>query len=105
MDRGPGGRNQEPVSSYSSIGDDYRSLACSRLPENAYRADAKLRYSDFALTPDSCPSGPWLLPPGMRCPYCHFDHDRVMDSRASEDGYVIRRRRECLHCKRRYTTY
>jgi transcriptional repressor NrdR len=41
----------------------------------------------------------------MRCPYCHFDHDRVMDSRASEDGYVIRRRRECLHCKRRYTTY
>ena len=28
-----------------------------------------------------------------------------MDSRASEDGYVIRRRRECLHCKRRYTTY
>jgi transcriptional repressor NrdR len=41
----------------------------------------------------------------MRCPYCHCDHDRVMDSRASEDGYVIRRRRECLHCKRRYTTY
>ena len=41
----------------------------------------------------------------MRCPFCHHDHDRVMDSRASEDGYVIRRRRECLHCKRRYTTY
>src|SRR4051812_16986131 len=41
----------------------------------------------------------------MRCPYCHFDQDRVMDSRASEDGYVIRRRRECLHCKRRFTTY
>jgi len=41
----------------------------------------------------------------MRCPHCHFDQDRVMDSRASEDGYVIRRRRECLHCKRRYTTY
>jgi transcriptional repressor NrdR len=41
----------------------------------------------------------------MRCPFCHFDQDRVMDSRASEDGYVIRRRRECLHCKRRYTSY
>jgi transcriptional repressor NrdR len=41
----------------------------------------------------------------MRCPYCQFDHDRVMDSRASEDGSVIRRRRECLHCKRRFTTY
>src|SRR5262245_28906659 len=41
----------------------------------------------------------------MRCPHCHFDQDRVMDSRASEDGYVIRRRRECLHCKRRYTTF
>ena len=41
----------------------------------------------------------------MRCPYCHHDHDRVMDSRESDDGYVIRRRRECLHCKRRYTTY
>jgi len=41
----------------------------------------------------------------MRCPFCHHDHDRVMDSRASEDGYVIRRRRECLNCKRRYTTY
>ena len=41
----------------------------------------------------------------MRCPYCRFDHDRVCDSRASEDGSVIRRRRECLHCKRRFTTY
>jgi transcriptional repressor NrdR len=41
----------------------------------------------------------------VRCPFCQYDHDRVMDSRASEDGYVIRRRRECLHCKRRFTTY
>jgi transcriptional repressor NrdR len=41
----------------------------------------------------------------MRCPFCHTDQDRVMDSRAGEDGYVIRRRRECLNCKRRYTTY
>lgn len=41
----------------------------------------------------------------MRCPYCRVDNDRVIDSRASEDGFSIRRRRECLSCKRRYTTY
>jgi transcriptional repressor NrdR len=41
----------------------------------------------------------------MRCPYCRIDHDRVIDSRASQDGFAIRRRRECLHCKRRFTTY
>jgi transcriptional repressor NrdR len=41
----------------------------------------------------------------VRCPYCHKDHDRVSDSRASDDGFAIRRRRECLHCKRRFTTY
>jgi transcriptional repressor NrdR len=40
----------------------------------------------------------------MKCPYCHLDHDRVIDSRASDDGYSIRRRRECLGCRRRYTT-
>ncbi|MCA9120799.1 MAG: transcriptional repressor NrdR [Planctomycetaceae bacterium] len=41
----------------------------------------------------------------MRCPFCRLDNDRVIDSRASEDGFAIRRRRECLNCKRRYTTY
>ncbi len=41
----------------------------------------------------------------MRCPFCRIDNDRVSDSRASEDGFAIRRRRECLNCKRRYTTY
>lgn len=41
----------------------------------------------------------------MRCPYCRVDNDRVIDSRASEDGFAIRRRRECLQCKRRFTTY
>lgn len=41
----------------------------------------------------------------MKCPFCLADNDRVMDSRASEDGFAIRRRRECLNCKRRYTTY
>lgn len=41
----------------------------------------------------------------MRCPFCRVDNDRVIDSRGSEDGFAIRRRRECLKCKRRYTTY
>jgi len=41
----------------------------------------------------------------MRCPYCRSDNDRVIDSRASEDSFAIRRRRECLDCRRRYTTY
>lgn len=40
----------------------------------------------------------------MRCPFCRVDNDRVVDSRASEDGYTIRRRRLCNHCRRRYTT-
>ncbi|MDA1259531.1 MAG: transcriptional regulator NrdR [Planctomycetota bacterium] len=41
----------------------------------------------------------------MRCPYCNTDNDRVIDSRASADGISIRRRRECLECSRRFTTY
>jgi len=41
----------------------------------------------------------------MRCPFCQIDNDRVIDSRTSEDAYAIRRRRECIGCNRRYTTY
>lgn len=41
----------------------------------------------------------------MKCPYCRVDNDRVTDSRASEDGFAIRRRRECVHCRLCYTTY
>jgi transcriptional repressor NrdR len=41
----------------------------------------------------------------MQCPFCRIDNDRVIDSRAIDEGFVIRRRRECLACKRRYTTY
>lgn len=41
----------------------------------------------------------------MKCPFCRKDNDRVIDSRASQDSFAIRRRRECLSCKRRYTTY
>ncbi len=41
----------------------------------------------------------------MRCPYCKEDDDKVIDSRSSEGGRVIRRRRQCLNCDRRFTTY
>ncbi len=41
----------------------------------------------------------------MKCPYCDDIEDKVVDSRMAREGQVIRRRRECLGCKRRYTTY
>ena len=41
----------------------------------------------------------------MRCPFCKEDRDRVVDSRSSDAGRVIRRRRQCLVCKKRFTTY
>jgi len=41
----------------------------------------------------------------LKCPFCKKDNDRVVDSRSSADGIAIRRRRECLECKKRYTTY
>ena len=41
----------------------------------------------------------------MKCPYCSFDEDKVIDSRPTDEGATIRRRRECLSCHRRYTTY
>ena len=41
----------------------------------------------------------------MRCPSCAGSSDRVIDSREAEQGFAIRRRRECLHCGYRYTTF
>jgi transcriptional repressor NrdR len=41
----------------------------------------------------------------MKCPYCGEIDNKVMDSRLSKDGTVIRRRRECIECARRFTTY
>ncbi len=41
----------------------------------------------------------------MRCPFCAQDEGKVVDSRASKEGDAIRRRRECLNCGRRFTTY
>ncbi|NES93810.1 MAG: transcriptional regulator NrdR [Desertifilum sp. SIO1I2] len=41
----------------------------------------------------------------MRCPFCQHTDSRVLESRAAEAGQSVRRRRECLNCKRRFTTY
>ncbi|MCD7746781.1 MAG: transcriptional regulator NrdR [Firmicutes bacterium] len=41
----------------------------------------------------------------MKCPVCGYGESRVVDSRPSSDGTTIRRRRECLSCRRRFTTY
>ena len=41
----------------------------------------------------------------MRCPFCSSDDDRVVDSRVADDGGAIRRRRECLACSQRFTTF
>ncbi|MEW6281834.1 MAG: transcriptional regulator NrdR, partial [Candidatus Eremiobacterota bacterium] len=41
----------------------------------------------------------------MRCPYCEQMENKVLDSRLTEDGHSIRRRRECSVCARRFTTY
>jgi transcriptional repressor NrdR len=41
----------------------------------------------------------------MKCPVCHFDDTKVIDSRVSGDGFLIRRRRECLKCGFRFSTH
>jgi len=41
----------------------------------------------------------------MRCPYCSHDETQVVETRESDEGGVIRRRRRCLHCEKRFTTY
>ncbi len=41
----------------------------------------------------------------MKCPYCNVPESKVIDSRASDNGASIRRRRECISCKRKFTTY
>ena len=41
----------------------------------------------------------------MKCPYCSYSESKVVDSRPAEEGATIRRRRECLSCQKRFTTY
>ena len=59
------------------------------------------------------PSGPAVpfacynacIPSTMKCPFCGFENDKVVDSRESKEADSIRRRRECLKCEKRFTTY
>lgn len=41
----------------------------------------------------------------MKCPFCGYEEDKVVDSRSVQEGLGVRRRRECLKCKERFTTY
>jgi len=41
----------------------------------------------------------------MKCPFCGYEENKVVDSRAVQDGRAVRRRRECVQCKARFTTY
>ena len=41
----------------------------------------------------------------MKCPFCNYSESKVIDSRPAEEGATIRRRRECLACQKRFTTY
>ena len=41
----------------------------------------------------------------MKCPFCGFEESKVIDSRPTDEGQRIRRRRECLNCGKRFTTY
>jgi transcriptional repressor NrdR len=47
---------------------------------------------------------PWCAA-SVKCPFCNFEEDKVVDSRESKEGESIRRRRECLKCGKRFTTY
>ena len=60
------------------------------------KPDFTLLQSKFGL---DCPL------PHMKCPFCGHENDKVVDSRESKEGESIRRRRECLKCERRFTTY
>ncbi len=74
---------------------------------------ARTRSRTCARTSRSTPTGsersrkPFTGAPGnpMRCPFCGHLEDRVVDSREAQEGQVTRRRRECLGCKGRFTTY
>jgi len=63
---------------------------------NKLGPDFTLLQSNFGRT---CPL------PFMKCPFCGFENDKVVDSRESKEGESIRRRRECLKCEKRFTTY
>lgn len=69
--------------------------ACPIVPRATTIARVGAARSAHAVEPDS----------PVLCPYCNTDNDKVIDSRSSDGGKVTRRRRECLGCGRRFTTY
>src|SRR3546814_4105717 len=64
-----------------------------RRPPRSTRTDTLFPYTTLFRSTD------------LRCPYCSGEEDKVVDSRLTEEGRAIRRRRECLACGRRYTTF
>ena len=68
-------------------------------------------YSQRVLKMLFQPPGPglihavWHIISNMRCPFCSFEDTRVIDSRMAAEGDLVRRRRECLECRERFTTY
>ena len=66
-------------------------------------ATARLQFSPVTIdfVGQFCPR----FPSSMKCPFCGFENDKVVDSRESKEGESIRRRRECLKCEKRFTTY
>lgn len=64
---------------------------------------ARLVFHGGFLVPDDDVLTAWV--PRMKCPFCHETDNRVIDSRLSKDNNMIRRRRECSRCNRRFTTY
>jgi transcriptional repressor NrdR len=60
-------------------------------------------FSSLSVLPS--PILPFTNTTSLRCPFCGFEEDKVVDSRESKEGESIRRRRECLKCEKRFTTY
>ena len=75
---------------------------CPRRLRPASRAAGPLAALAAAVGARRLPSG---YGGAVRCPYCAADDDKVVDSRPADDGAAVRRRRECLACGRRFTTY
>ena len=69
------------------------------------RAQAKALCGRFPIFHPTKPRQIGAGSPPVKCPFCDELEDKVVDSRMAKEGEVIRRRRECLGCKRRYTTY
>ena len=68
-----------------------------------------LHTHEVAGSSPALPTTSLLGPPDriwpVKCPFCGHEHDKVVDSRESKEGESIRRRRECLKCEKRFTTY